>query len=132
MTSVSLVVPALDEVANVPGLLAAYRDIRAAHPGYSFELVVVDDGSVDGTADRLLAESLPADTLTVVELSRNFGSHYAISAGLVHCSGDAALVLGADLQEPASLVADFLARWQEGFDVVWGVRRSRVRRSGAL
>jgi dolichol-phosphate mannosyltransferase len=126
---VSVVVPALDESANVPGLLSRYAALAATHDRYAFELVVVDDGSVDGTADLVL-DLAPAEArITVVRLARSFGSHYAISAGLARCHGDAAIVLGADLQEPPSLVAEFLAGWESGSDVVWGVRRSRNARS---
>jgi dolichol-phosphate mannosyltransferase len=65
----------------------------------------------------------------VITLARSFGSHYAISAGLARCAGDCAVVFGADLQEPPSLLADFLAHWEQGSHVVWGVRRSRMKRS---
>jgi dolichol-phosphate mannosyltransferase len=65
----------------------------------------------------------------VVRLARTFGSHYAISAGFAECRGDCAIVLGADLQEPPSLVTDFLANWENGAHVVWGVRRTRSGRS---
>lgn len=126
---VSLVVPALDEAANVPGLLIRLEQCRRANPAFSFELVLVDDGSQDGTADALLAVAGPASAVRVVQLSRTFGSHAAISAGLQECAGDCAIVLGADAQEPIELVGQFLAEWQRGHEVVWGVRRSRAGRS---
>jgi polyisoprenyl-phosphate glycosyltransferase len=127
---VSVVIPALNEAANVPGLLKRYAQFSVDHPGYSFELVLVDDGSTDGTADLLLEQVGPEDNVTAVRLSRSFGSHYAISAGFAQCSGDLAVVFGADLQEPTSLLADFLAHWESGSDVVWGIRRTRKGRSG--
>jgi polyisoprenyl-phosphate glycosyltransferase len=126
---VSVVVPALDEAENVPGLLARFGELADSHPRYEFELVVVDDGSTDGTADLILAGAGPAHRVTVVSLARSFGSHYAISAGLAECRGDCAIVLGADMQEPASLIADFLNHWENGSQVVWGVRRTRTGRS---
>ena len=125
---VSLVVPALNEAENVPSLVDRMRRLSKAHPDYDFELVLVDDGSSDGTGTLLLA-TVPIDLPTVVvELSRNFGPHQAITAGLHHVSGDCAIVLGADAQEPLALVDDFLRNWAEGYDVVWGVRRTRTRR----
>jgi glycosyltransferase involved in cell wall biosynthesis len=128
---ISVVVPALDEADNVPGLLSRFAEMAATHDRYAFELIVVDDGSHDGTADLILAQAPPDGRVTVIRLSRSFGSHYAISAGLSRCHGDAAVVLGADLQEPPSLVDEFLAAWESGSDVVWGVRRQRAGRSAA-
>ncbi|GAA1561618.1 glycosyltransferase family 2 protein [Actinomadura kijaniata] len=128
---VSVVVPALNEAENVPGLLSRFGDFEGAHPGYEFELIVVDDGSSDGTADLVLDLAGPDAAITVVRLTRSFGSHYAISAGLARCAGDAAVVFGADLQEPPSLLTDFLARWRDGSEVVWGIRRSRTGRSAS-
>ncbi len=126
---VSIVVPALDEAANVPGLLKRFGEIATAHPRYDFELVVVDDGSSDGTADLVLTQAGSTHRITVVRLARSFGSHYAISAGFAECRGDCAIVLGADLQEPPTLIAEFLAHWEAGSQVVWGVRRTRTGRS---
>jgi glycosyltransferase involved in cell wall biosynthesis len=126
---VSIVVPALDEADNVPGLLMRFGEIAAANPRYEFELVVVDDGSSDGTGDLILAQAGPAHRVTVVRLARSFGAHYAISAGLAECRGDCAIVLGADLQEPLTLAGEFLEHWEAGSQVVWGVRRTRSGRS---
>ena len=129
---VSVVVPALNESENVPGLLERFGEFPVRNPNYDFELVLVDDGSSDGTADRLL-ELAPAESrVTVIRLSRSFGAHYAISAGLARCAGDCAMMCGADLQEPPSLLAEFLAAWEQGSDVVWGVRRTRTGRSALM
>lgn len=126
---VSIIVPALDEAPNVPGLVERFAHLAESHPRYDFELVVVDDGSVDGTADLVVASADPAYRTVVVRLARRFGSHYAITAGFEACHGDAAIVLGADLQEPPELIVDFLAGWENGSEVVWGVRRTRAGRS---
>lgn len=124
---VSVVIPALDEADNIPGLVDRMAAMRVDNPDYDFELVLIDDGSTDGTA-ALLRELSPEDlAVTTIQLSRSFGSHQAITAGLRACAGDCAIVLGADGQEPASLVGEFLDAWVSGSDVVWGVRRSRTR-----
>ncbi len=122
---VSLVVPALNEADNVGHLLTQVQAHCDANPDARFELVLVDDGSTDGTGDRLLSTptSFP---VRLVELSRNFGSHSAISAGLERCSGDCAIVIGADGQEPTSFVTEALREWHSGFEVVWGVRGVRA------
>lgn len=127
---VSVIVPALNEAQNVPGLLKRFGQFSIDNPRYDFELVLVDDGSTDGTADLVVDLASADDRVTVIQLSRSFGSHYAISAGMARCGGDCAIVLGADLQEPPSLLQDFIAHWENGSEVVWGVRRSRVGRSG--
>jgi len=124
---VSIVVPALNEYDNVPAVLERMVELGVAHPAYAFELVLVDDGSSDGTADRVIADAPPGVPVTVVQLSRSFGSHQAITAGLRRTAGDCAIVLGADIQEPPELIAEFLSTWEAGSDVVWGVRRTRVR-----
>lgn len=123
---VSIVVPVLNEEENIPALMERFDDIKAADTGIDFELVVVDDGSTDETSALLTAEAPSRPELSVVTFSRNFGSHYAITAGLAHAGGDAIIVIGGDLQEPLHLVTEFIEKWSEGYDVVWGIRRQRV------
>jgi dolichol-phosphate mannosyltransferase len=127
---ISVVVPALDEQDNVQGILELMTelDILLSHQaGYLLELVLVDDGSSDSTCSKLLQAAPQGLLLTVVELSRTFGSHQAISAGLRHARGDCAMVVGADRQEPLALLVEFVREWEQGHEVVWGVRRARSR-----
>ena len=90
------------------------------------ELVVVDDGSTDGTSEAFVDLTAHDEHAVVVSLSRNFGSHAALTAGLQECSGDAALTLSADRQEPLSAVVDFIGEWSDGADIVWGLRSTRA------
>lgn len=91
----------------------------------SFQIVSVDDGSVDGTWN-LLSKAAESDTRwTAIRLSRNFGHQAAISAGLDHANGDIVFILDGDLQDPPELFAPMLERWLAGADVVYGVRRTR-------
>lgn len=124
---VSLLVPVLNEVENATALAERYREIQIANPDHDFELVVIDDGSTDGTVAELRHQITGEERLAVISLSRNFGSHYAISAGFRYARGDCAIVLGADLQEPIDLVGRFLASWHEGHEIVWGVRGDRAK-----
>ncbi len=90
-----------------------------------FEVVMVDDGSTDQTGARL-RELVDRDhRFRYVRLSRNFGQQAAISAGLIKARGDAVVILDADLQDPPRLIEAFLQKWEEGYQVVYGVRQKR-------
>ncbi len=93
--------------------------------GMSFEIVYVDDGSVDRTPNLLRELQQADDCVRVVRLSRNFGHQVAITAGMEHAAGDAVAVIDADLQDPPEVIAEFVARWRQGYDVVYGVRTER-------
>ena len=129
-TTLSLIIPAYDEREGAHEIVDFYREIRAAHPDLQIELVVVDDGSTDGTSEAVMAALERGDDAVVVELSRNFGSHAAISAGLAACRGDAALTLSADRQEPLEAVAAFVEAWRGGGEIVWGLRSTRASKGG--
>jgi len=122
LTLLSVVAPAYDEVELVE---VFYRRTRAALEGLPFELIIVNDGSQDGTTEVLdrLADADPQ--LRVVHLSRNFGHQAALTAGLEHAVGDAVAMLDADLQDPPELIPEMVGRWQEGADVVYAVRKER-------
>lgn len=120
----SLIIPMHNEAAVLPTTLAA---IKAALGGLGveYEIIGVDDGSTDDTFAVLsrLAEADPR--LRGLRLSRNFGKEAALSAGLDHCDGDMVVPIDADLQDPPSLIADFITLWEAGYDVVYGVRTER-------
>jgi glycosyltransferase involved in cell wall biosynthesis len=132
--TISIVIPVYNEAANLPLL---YKELmRHTHRlPYKFEVILVDDGSSDDSPRiaRGIADNDP--DVRAVELARNFGKEAAVSAGLHAASGDAAIVMDADLQMPPRLLGDFIAQWEDGADIVVGVFASRsmsfIRRTGA-
>lgn len=124
LPTVSAVVPLFDERDNLPEL---YRRLTATLSGLGveYEIVLVNDGSTDGTA-ALLDDLAAADrSVRVLHLSRNFGHQAALTAGLDHARGEAVVALDGDLQDPPELIPDLLEKWREGFDVVYAVRTKR-------
>lgn len=118
----SVVAPVHDERENVREFC---RRVIAALGDRPMEIVVVDDGSTDGTASILEELAAGDPRVRVVELSRNFGHQTALTAGLDHARGDVVAMLDADLQDPPETIVEMLDRWRDGADVVYAVRRRR-------
>ena len=118
----SVVAPAYNEVELVETFV---QRTFAALADYALELIVVDDGSSDGTAERLDAMADSDTRLRVVHLSRNFGHQAALTAGLEHALGDVVAMIDADLQDPPELIPKMVEQWEAGSDVVYAVRRER-------
>ncbi|MBV9195171.1 MAG: glycosyltransferase family 2 protein, partial [Solirubrobacterales bacterium] len=119
----SVVAPVYNEEALIGEF---YARVCSALEGLPFELVLVDDGSTDGSQimlDRLAAED---PRVRVVFLSRNFGHQTALTAGLDHARGDAVVMIDADLQDPPELIPEMVDYWRRGCDVVYAVRRERA------
>jgi glycosyltransferase involved in cell wall biosynthesis len=93
--------------------------------GMAFEILYVDDGSTDSTMNLLRELQNSDPQVRVVRLSRNFGHQVAITAGMEHATGDALVVIDADLQDPPEVIAEFVDRWLAGYDVAYGVRTER-------
>jgi polyisoprenyl-phosphate glycosyltransferase len=101
------------------------RRTCAAIADYTFELVIVNDGSSDGTPEILDRIAAQDPRVRVVHLSRNFGHQAALTAGLEHALGDVVAMIDADLQDPPELIPKMIEQWQHGSDVVYAVRRQR-------
>ena len=118
----SVVAPMLDE----EGLAAEFcTRVASALEGIPYELIIVDDGSTDGTAAILDDIAVHDERVRVLHLSRRFGHQMAITAGLDHAVGDAAVMIDGDLQDPPEVIVDLLERWRDGADVVVAKRRTR-------
>ncbi len=120
----SVVVPAHDE-APVLDLFFARLTPVLEGLGVAWEVVAVDDGSRDATVAGLLRHRARDGRIKLLSLSRNFGKELALTAGLDAATGDMVVPIDMDLQDPPELIAQFLDRWEEGFDVAYGVRVDR-------
>jgi dolichol-phosphate mannosyltransferase len=122
--SLSIVVPCFNEEAVLPLLFE--RLTKAAEGwGLGFEVICVDDGSRDRTWELVHGQAEADPRWGGISFARNFGHQTAVSAGLFHAKGDAVVIIDADLQDPPEEVAKLVAKWREGFEVVFAVRKQR-------
>lgn len=122
---ITIVVPFLNEKDNLPVLLERVAGVFAAREE-DWELLLVDDGSTDGSAEWAVEQAQTNRHVRVVRLSRNFGHQLAITAGLDRSDGNAVVVMDADLQDPPETIGPMIDKWREGHEVVYAIRRSRA------
>lgn len=120
----SLVIPMYNEESVIPHLYTALEDFMKEIKGDA-EVVLVNDGSSDGTLALIAAWAQEDSRIKVVNLSRNFGHQGASTAGLDYAAGDAVVLLDADLQDPVAVIHQMIERYCEGYDVVYGQRIAR-------
>lgn len=123
--TLAVVVPFLNEEENLPVLYERLTKVMADQPE-RLQLILVDDGSRDRSAQWVADTARRDDRVTLLRLSRNFGHQIAITAGMDHADADAVVIMDADLQDPPELLPELLAKWREGFEVVYAVRKSRA------
>ncbi|MEO7683726.1 MAG: glycosyltransferase family 2 protein [Gemmatimonadaceae bacterium] len=122
--TLSLIVPIYNEEAMIDELRA--RLLPVLEPIGSFEVILINDGSKDRSADMLDALSAADDRFIAVHFSRNFGHQAAVTAGLHESKGECAVIIDADLQDPPEMINEMMAKWRQGFDVVYAQRRERA------
>ncbi len=118
-------IPCFNEQEVIEETLARVRAMCATQPETAFEIICVDDGSRDATLELLRAEQAVDERLRVLSFARNFGHQIAVTAGIDAASGDAVVLIDADLQDPPEAILAMIAKWREGYDVVYGVRGRR-------
>ena len=121
--TISIVVPVCNEEANVPILIREINAVFQQLPEYYYSFVFIDDGSTDNTLTVLKELAAGQNNLFFVSLSRNFGHQNALKAGLDLANGDAVIMMDADLQHPPALIPALVKEWQNGFDVVYTIRK---------
>jgi dolichol-phosphate mannosyltransferase len=120
-----ILTPVFNEEENLPIYARRVRETLLERTDASYRVLFIDDGSVDGSWKSIEALCREDARFRGIRLSRNFGSHAAVSAGFHHADGDALATLACDLQDPPEVVLEFVERWKQGARIVWGKRRTR-------
>ena len=120
----SVIAPVYNEIE---GLREFYQVLRGVMEdlGEPWELLLVDDGSTDGTRDLILTLAEEEERIVPLIFTRNFGHQIAVTAGMDHARGDAIIIIDADLQDPPQVIPELIEKWKEGYEVVYAVRRER-------
>lgn len=124
MALLSVILPSYNEEGNIANTAKVLSE-TLTNAGIEYELIFVSDGSTDGTYEAIIEESRKNSKIKGLEFSRNFGKEASIFAGLSVACGDACVVMDCDLQHPADIVPKMYKLWEEGFEIVEGVKSSR-------
>ncbi len=120
----SVIAPIFNEIGNLPEF---YRRVRETleQTGENWELLLIDDGSTDGSTEKIRELAASDPRVKPVIFARNFGHQLAVTAGLDYATGQAVTVIDSDLQDPPEVILDMIAKWREGYEVVYAVRSER-------
>ena len=125
MKKVSLVIPMYCEEKVVEECYKRVVNILKQLENYEYEIIFINDGSTDKTLEILQQIAENDKQVKVISFSRNFGHQAAVTAGLKEVTGDAIIIIDADLQDPPELIPDMLKKWEEGNEVIYGKRKTR-------
>ena len=123
---ISIVVPSYNEIAVLDELKKRLKEVMAIDNNYDFEIIIVENGSCDSSFEKLNRFNKEDPRFKIVQMSRNFGCDGAISAGLKYAKGDAAVIMNADLQDPPEMIPEFIKKWEEGYEIVYGIIQKRI------
>ena len=129
MKKISLLIPCYNEEKTIPMLYPELTKLMEKNNQYEWEVMFINDGSVDGTMDQLRGLREKDQRFNYVDLSRNFGKEIAMLAGFDYVTGDCMIIIDADLQDPPSLIPEMLKYWEEGYEDVYAKRKSRGKES---
>ncbi len=125
MKKISVVIPMYCEEDVARKCYEKMTNVLTNISNYDYEIICIDDGSKDRTLDILRSIAIEDSKLKVISFSRNFGHQCAVTAGLKVVSGDAIIIIDADLQDPPELIPEMLKLWEQGYEVIYGKRKSR-------
>lgn len=126
MKQITILIPAYNEEDVLPAMRAEIIAVTDSLSEYTFEFLFINDGSTDCTQEMLEAYSIEDSRIKYVELSRNFGKETAMLAGFDYASGDAVIIMDADLQHPPSMIAEMIYWWEQGYEDVYTVRTKKA------
>jgi dolichol-phosphate mannosyltransferase len=122
---ISVVIPAYNEEEVLEELKNRLKKVMAENSNYEFEIIIVENGSWDLSFEKLKKINGEDPRFKVVKLSKNFGCDGGITAGLKYAKGDAAVIMNADLQDPPEMIVQFIRKWEEGYEIVYGIIQKR-------
>lgn len=120
----SIVTPIYNEEGNIDLLYDRIQSVMSSND-YDWELIMVNDGSRDRSIELITHLASNDQRIKVINFARNFGHQIAVTAGIDHASGDAVILIDADLQDPPEVIVDLINKWQEGYEVVYAIRAER-------
>ena len=120
----SIIVPVWNEAESLPELYRRISEVMNSMAD-SWELILVDDGSVDGSTDQIYTLAEGDERVRPLIFARNFGHQIAVTAGLDHSRGQAVIIIDADLQDPPEVIIELISKWREGYEVVYATREER-------
>lgn len=123
---ISIIIPAYNERDNIEELVRRLQAVFASNSNYDFETIIVENGSQDDSYEKLLAAHASDPRFKIVQLARNFRMDGGLTAGLQYVKGDAAVIMTADLQDPPELITEFIQKWEEGYENVYGIVTRRI------
>ncbi len=123
--NISIVLPVFNEASILEELLNRLDKLANNLLAYKIEFIFVNDGSIDNSYEILVRKARADSRFKLIDFSRNFGQQIAISAGIEHANGDAIIVMDSDLQDPPEFIPEMIKKWEQGYDVVYAIRRTR-------
>jgi len=122
---ISIVIPAYNEEEVLDELKSRLIEVMEFNREYEFEVIIVENGSWDSSFKKLIKINNEDPRFKIIKLSKNFGCDGGITAGLKYAKGDAAVIMNADLQDPPEMITQFIQKWEEGYEIVYGVIQKR-------